>query len=381
MKRFSALLLAGAMLLCLSPRAQAAPGISAKSAVLVDGATGRVLYEKDAQTPREIASITKLMTALVAAESTPLDRTITVKREHTLAEGSSMYLREGETISLEELLWGLLLASGNDAALAVAELCAGDTATFVEWMNAKADELGMEHTHFMNPSGLPQEEHYSSAADMAKLAVEVMKQETLARMVATQSKTVGERTLTNHNKLLWRYEGCVGMKTGYTDRAGRTLVSCAKRGERSLICVTLNDPNDWEDHAALLDYGFSHWTGFLLARAGREYCSVPVTGALVRFVPVRTESGVYYPLSAEERVTAKLRVASQAEAPIREGTIAGSLTFYLDGEEIGRTYLVYARNVASSRREAKDLLSRVRELFRRDAAAALEPKRVGEQLI
>ena len=254
MKRFAAVLLTLAVLLCPSVRA-AGPGISAASAILIDGESGRVLYAQNAEEERPIASITKLMTALVAVESHPdLSEVVTIRPEWTGVEGSSMYLKAGEELTLEALLYGLLLASGNDAAVAIAGFCAGDVDTFVAWMNDKAAELGMEHTHFENPNGLNDEGHYSTAADMAALARVVMEHEALAKIVGTRSITVAGRTLTNHNKLLWRYEGCTGLKTGYTDRAGRTLVSCAERDGQRLIAVTLNDPNDWADHAALFDY-------------------------------------------------------------------------------------------------------------------------------
>ena len=263
----------------LSVRARAAaPTLSAASAILVDGGSGRVLFSQNADEERAIASITKLMTALVAVESTAdLSQEVTVKREYTLTEGSSMYLKVGEKLTLEDLLYGLLLVSGNDAALAVAGFCAGDVETFVEWMNRKAEELGMEHSHFSNPNGLSSDDHYSTAADMAKLARVVMDNEILAKIVSTKSITIGTRSLTNHNKLLWQYEGCVGMKTGYTDKAGRTLVSSAERDGQRLIAVTLCDPNDWRDHAALFDYGFEEWPGAMLATAGKDVRSLPVT--------------------------------------------------------------------------------------------------------
>lgn len=364
---FAALFLCSA---CPIQAGAAAPGLSAVSAILVDGSSGRVLFSQNADEERAIASITKLMTALVAVESTSdLSREITVKREYTLTEGSSMYLKVGERLTLEALLYGLLLVSGNDAALAVAGACAGDVETFVDWMNRKAAELGMEHSHFSNPNGLSSDDHYSTAADMAKLAREVMDNEILAKIVSTKSITIGQRSLTNHNKLLWQYEGCVGMKTGYTDKAGRTLVSCAERSGQRLIAVTLCDPNDWRDHAALFDYGFAEWPSAMLATAGKDIRSLPVTGSLVRFVPVRTESGVHYPLAAGERVTARIALPETVAAPVEEGAIAGSLTFYKDGEAIGSTYLVYSRSVKSDAAEEQSLVERILSLFQRDRAA------------
>ena len=213
MKRLSAAFLA-ACLLCPACRAAEPVPVSAVSAILVDAESGRVLYEKNPHQKRLIASITKLMTALVAVESTPdLNCVIPIKAEYQ-AEGSSMYLRPGEEITLEGLLYGLLLSSGNDAALAIAGGCAGEIDTFVEWMNRRAADLGMKDTHFSNPNGLDAEDHYSTAADMVLLARAVLENETLAQIVGTKSTTIAGRSLTNHNKLLWRYEGCSGMKTG-----------------------------------------------------------------------------------------------------------------------------------------------------------------------
>lgn len=367
MKRVFAAMTAAVLCLTwfpLSAGAAGEPGVSASCAILVDAESGRVLMEKNADEERAIASITKLMTALVAVESTSdLDRTVTIQKEWTLAEGSSMYLREGEELTLRELLYGLLLVSGNDAALAIAGFCAGDTDTFVEWMNLRAQELGMEHTHFVNPNGLPAEGHYSTAADMAKLAIVVMEQPDLAEIVGTKSVTMAGRTMTNHNKLLWRYEGCVGMKTGYTDAAGRTLVSCAQRDGQRLIAVTLNAPNDWADHAAMFDYGFSQWPSILLASAGRDFRTLPVTGSLVRFVPVQVERDVRYPLAADERVTVKIDLPDQVEAPVEEGDIAGSLTYYVDGREVGSTYLVYSHSVERNAPERQSILERIFSLF------------------
>lgn len=228
--------------------------VSAAAAVLMDADSGRLLYEKNGEKRMLIASTTKLMTALVALEQGGLQQEITVTGGH-MAEGSSMYLRPGEKLTLETLLYGLLLCSGNDAALAVTE-CMGGVAPFVARMNEKAAELGMENTHFANPNGLDDEEHYSTAEDMAKLAVAAMDDPVLRRVASTRTARIGGRTLTNHNKLLSRVEGCVGLKTGYTRAAGRTLVSCAERDGVRLVAVTLQDGDDWNDHASLYEQGF-----------------------------------------------------------------------------------------------------------------------------
>ena len=247
-----------------------APAVSAASAVLMDAETGRVLYAHNEQEPRAIASTTKLMTALVAAEylGGDLSETVEIKREWTGIEGTSLYLKPGETITLKTLLYGLLLHSGNDAAVALAGICGGEVETFVGWMNQRAQDLGMTNTHFSDPNGLGDENHYASALDMAKLGAACLQNPTVAEILSTRTITLEGRQLTNHNKLLWQYEGCTGMKTGYTRQAGRTLVSSAERNGQTLVCVTLNDRDDWNDHKALLDYGFSTFPRQVLAEEG-----------------------------------------------------------------------------------------------------------------
>ena len=233
-----------------------APAVSAASAVLMDAETGRVLYAHNEQEPRAIASTTKLMTALVAVESHPdLSEVVTIRPEWTGVEGSSMYLKPGETVTVEELLYGLMLCSGNDAALALTA-CAGGPEPFVALMNEKAAALGMTRTSFANPNGLDAEGHYSTARDMAVLATAAMEEPTFRRICSSRSVTIGQRTMENHNRLLRQVEGCIGLKTGYTKAAGRTLVSCAERCGCRLIAVTLRDSDDWADHAALYEYGF-----------------------------------------------------------------------------------------------------------------------------
>ena len=231
-----------------------AEDVSAVSAVLMDADTGEVLYEKSPHAKMLIASTTKIMTALVALECASVCDTVEVLPGH-MAEGSSMYLKPGESVTVEELLYGLLLCSGNDAALALADACGG-LEPFVDAMNAKARELGMENTSFENPNGLDGEQQYSTAYDMALLACRAMEDPTVRRICSTKSAAVAGRTMENHNKLLHQLEGCVGLKTGYTKAAGRTLVSCCERDGRRLVAVTLCDGDDWNDHARLYEMGF-----------------------------------------------------------------------------------------------------------------------------
>lgn len=339
---------------------------SASSAILIDGESGRVLYEQNAHEPRYIASITKLMTALVAMESGhSLDEVVHIKKQYTGAEGSSMYLREGEELTLEALMYGLLLASGNDAALAVAGYCGGTVEEFVSRMNRKAALLGMENTTFLNPSGLTQEGHMSTAADMAKLAAACMKQEAIARMVGTRTITIAGRTFTNHNKLLWRYEGCIGMKTGYTERSGRTLISCARREEQWLIAVTLNDGNDWADHTAMLDYGFATYTRTQLAGAGKTVARIPVSGSLLSFVQVETADNVYYPLAQGEQVRKEVSLALWTKAPVKRGQTAGTITYYLADRVIAVCPLVYGDAAGLHVVSGRSPVQRILQLFGR----------------
>lgn len=319
---------------------------SAASAVVMDAGSGRVIYAKSCHEERSIASITKLMTALVAAEhSGDLDETVVVSPLAAGTEGSSMYLAANEELPLRHLLYGLLLRSGNDAAVAIAIHCAGDVETFAGWMNDKAAELGLQHSHFANPNGLEAEGHYSSAYDMALIAREVLSTPALAEIVATKSITLGERYMENHNKLLSRYEGCIGLKTGFTKAAGRTLVSAAQRLGTTFIAVTLCDPNDWDDHTALLDYAFEHYHSHLLARGGKTLATVAVEGSLARAVEVVTACEVRYPLADDETPTVRICLPTQLKAPVKQGEVVGALVYDLKGEEIGRTDLIAAADI------------------------------------
>lgn len=244
-----------AVMVCIPARA--VPGISAQKAILVDADSGKVLFSRDADSKSLIASTTKILTALIICEECDLKQVVQIPGEAVGIEGSSMYLQEGEMLTVEQLLYGLMLRSGNDAAVALALHCAGSVEQFVEKMNERAAALGMNHSHFCNPHGLDAEEHYATARDLAILAVAAMRNETLRRISATKSISFAGRSLQNHNKLLWRYEGAIGVKTGYTKAAGRILVSAAERKGRRLICVSIHAPDDWQDHMALLDYGFS----------------------------------------------------------------------------------------------------------------------------
>ncbi len=361
-----------ALILCSNLNAKAAEvETSAVSAVLLDADSGRVLYEKNAHELRLIASITKLMTALVAVESNPdISKVVTVQAEWLEgAEGSSIYLRPGDELTLEELLYGMLLESGNDAAQVVACYCAGDLETFAQWMNLRATDLGMVNSRFKNPSGLNADGHYSTAYDMALCAIACMDHETIAKIVSTRSITFGTRTFTNHNKLLRMYDGCVGMKTGYTKRAGRTLVTCAERDGQRLVAVTLTAPDDWNDHTAMYDYGFSVYPEQELCLEGEQVRTIPVTGSLIRFVGVAPITAMHYPLREGELVERVIQLPDQVAAPVSAGGIAGRMDFYLDGNQIGSTYLVYTQSADYHLFSQKSLPERILELLQGEVPA------------
>ncbi len=243
------------VLLWLCPVQAAEVSVSARAAILYDCDRGVALYEKNADEEHLIASTTKIMTAVVALEQARLDDTVTVAQSH-MVEGSSMYLKPGESVTVEKLLYGLMLCSGNDAALALADHCGGGVDNFVALMNEKAGELGMVNTSFENPNGLDGEHHHSTARDMALLAAYAAEDPTFRRICSTKSVKIEGWTMENHNRLLKELDGCIGMKTGYTKAAGRTLVTVCERDGRRLAAVTLHDGNDWADHKALYTWGF-----------------------------------------------------------------------------------------------------------------------------
>ena len=264
------------MLLCAPVSAASEPAVSAGCVVVMDADTGELLFARHPDTRRLMASTTKIMTAYLACRAGEPDRPVTVPAQAVGVEGSSLYLKEGEILTREELLYGTMLQSGNDAALALAIDVAGSEAAFVAQMNETARALGLQNTRYANPHGLDSEGSYGTARDLALLTAKALKDPDFRRVCGTKSVTVtGNRVLTNHNKLLWRCPGCIGVKTGYTQAAGRLLVSAAQRDGRTLICVTIHDPNDWKDHIALLDWGFSRYRTQCVAARGEPLLTAP----------------------------------------------------------------------------------------------------------
>ena len=322
-----------------------AGAISAECAILIDGETGRVLYEKQAEEKSLIASTTKIMTALVICEQTNVLDRVKIPKEAVGIEGSSMYLKEGEVLTVQELLYGLMLQSGNDAALALAIYCGGTVEGFTELMNDKAHRLGMTQSHFTNPNGLDSPGNYSTARDMAILTAYAMQNPIFAQTVSTKTITIGERCLRNHNKLLWQLEGANGVKTGYTKAAGRILISSVTRMGRQLIAVTFNAPDDWQDHKTLIEDGFSRFTVQQLVRQGQTLGQLELAGGQETSVDLIAAEDFSYSLVQGERVTISLPEAGFAYAPVAEGQEAGFAHILVDGTAVAKVPLVYGATI------------------------------------
>lgn len=328
----------------VGPAAHAAPQNSATSAILIEAKTGKVLFSQNANEHMLIASTTKIVTALVVLKHCSPDDKVEIKPEYTNVEGSSIYLKAGDVYTVKDLLYGLLLASGNDAAVALAYYCGGSIEGFAKMMNEEVASLGLSDSSFKNPNGLDAEGHYSSAADLAAITAEALKNEVFATIVSSKTYTSGERSYINHNKLLWQYEGCKGVKTGYTMAAGRSLVSCAERNGLELICVTLCDPNDWSDHSALYDWGFSKYE-YRDVLPLNNLWKVPVISGGVESVGVRAASPTSQLISKDAKLSYRPELPQFVYAGIREGDVAGRVFVYADGEEIGEYTLVYSEDV------------------------------------
>lgn len=335
--------------------------VSAQRAILIDAQTGRVLYEKNADERSLIASTTKIMTALVVCEQCNVLDRMRIPKEAVGIEGSSMYLKEGEVLTIQELLYGLMLHSGNDAAVALAIYCGGTVEGFAEMMNDKAHRLGMTGSHFENPNGLDSPGHYSTARDMAILTAYAMENPIFRQTVSTKTVTAGNRALRNHNKLLWQVEGADGVKTGFTKAAGRILVSSATRQGRRLIAVTMNDPNDWQDHAALLEDGFSHYSIRQIVCAGTCLGTVAVAGGESGQVNLIAAEDFFYSLTPEETPEIVLSGTGFAYAPVVQGEDAGFAYVCLGDRTIGRIAVKYEATVEQKKVEEKSFWQKLFE--------------------
>ena len=378
MKKWLSLMLA--VLCCLHlccPAVHAADplGISAQAYVLMAADTGKVLLSKNGDEKRPIASTTKIMTTLLCLESGGLDDWFVVDPEAIRVEGSSMGLQEGDVVTKRMLCYGMLLPSGNDAANATAVRLAGSIPEFAKLMNARAARIGMTHTCFVTPSGLDAEGHGASARDMGLLARTAMQNPDF-RAICSQSRTEVcfgnppyNRWLKNTNKLLTMYEGVVGVKTGFTDAAGRCLVSFCERDGVSLLCVTLHAKDDWNDHMKLYDYGFAHVVSQPVEPP--DALSVSVVGGTADTVALRTRD----PLSVGtdngdlRQLTVQVQVEPFLYAPVPENARVGNLAYYYEGRHVADVPLYTVDAVAAQEQEPETpgfwqaLLARIRSWF------------------
>ena len=330
-----------------------AEAVSARRAYVLDAVSGRVLFSRSADERSLIASTTKIMTALIVCEQCNVLDRMRIPKEAVGIEGSSMYLKEGEVLTLQELLYGLMLSSGNDAAVALAIYCGGTVEGFAELMNDKARNLGLTGTHFENPNGLDSPGHYSTARDLAKLAAYAMKKPIFYKTVSAKSVRIGERCLTNHNKLLWKLEGADGVKTGFTKAAGRILVSSATRQGRRIIGVTIDAPDDWNDHCQLLNEGFARYQDRQIVQAGQRVSVQEVLGGDARRIEVLAAEDFSYALAAEECPQLVLPGPGFVYAPAVEGAEAGFAYVLINGTVIGKVPVVYGATVEQEAEEQK----------------------------
>lgn len=319
--------------------------VSAQRAILMDAVTGRVIYEKNADEQSLIASTTKIMTALIVCEQCNVLDRMRIPKEAVGIEGSSMYLKEGEILTVQELLYGLMLHSGNDAAVALAIYCGGTVEGFAELMNDKARVLGLTGTHFVNPNGLDAPGHYSTARDLAVLSAYAMDNPIFRQTVSTKTVTVGERYLHNHNKLLWRVDGADGVKTGYTRAAGRILVSSATRTGRRMVCVTINDPDDWTDHAMLLEKGFSGYQIQRIVSEGDCLGRAEIAGGRQGSVELLAAEDFDYSMADTETAVIVISGPGFVYAPVVQGAEAGMAHICIEGREIGEVQLYYGETI------------------------------------
>lgn len=337
--------------LVVSP-ADPLPKLTARSAIVMDAVTGQVLYERDIDARRYPASTTKMMTLIVALEHGKLDDMVTVSKNAEGVEGSTLWLVQGDKIPLGELLEGMMMHSGNDATVAVAEHIAGSVPAFVEMMNEKAAEIGAYNTHFVNPNGLPDDNHYTTAFDLAKIAAYGYSLPNFEKIVSQQEVLYDwvkdpAKKMRNENQMLWLYRGANGVKTGYTDAAGRCLVSAARRDGMQLVAVVLDSYYMWNDSIALLDYGFQNAHPKTLVKKGEVVAKVNVAdGRQDELELVAAESLVAVEKDGETaKVERKVEVPREVSAPIKKGDVIGKVVCYYDGKAQGSIYLLAAQDV------------------------------------
>ena len=311
--------------------------LSAKSAVTMIADTKEIIYEKNSLERLPMASTTKIMTALVVLENCSLDREFKVADAAVGTEGTSAYLQKGDTMTVEAALYALLLQSANDVAVALALETSGSIENFSELMNEKAAELLLSDTQFKNPSGLPEEGHYTTARDLAYLAAVCLENKDFSRIVSAKTATVQisgkDRSFVNHNKLLSVYDGAVGVKTGFTKESGRCLVGAAERDGVRLVTVTLSASSDWNDHKAMFDYGFEKYSSYTLYSDNEFIVELPVAGSN-SFISAAPEGSKAIVLEKGKSISVKIEASPLICAPVNKGDTVATAVFYSDGREL-----------------------------------------------
>lgn len=324
--------------------------VEARAAILIEAQSGRVLFEYNADTRYPMASTTKIMTALIAVEHCSMDEVVTAGKNASGVEGTSIYLSEGEQLTMRQMLQGLMIRSGNDAAVAIAEHIAGDVKTFASLMNARAEMLGADAL-FVTPNGLDEGEHGASARAMALIAREAMQHEEFRAVVSTQRAVIPwidheySRVLQNKNRLLKEYEGATGIKTGFTSKAGRCLVFSAERNGMELIGVVLGCPAWFDEAEKMLDWGFENFSVEAAVQAGEIAAHAQVTDGVVGSVPITAAQNLSYPIGRDDVWRVETYAAQSLGAPVQAGGIAGYMTLIVNGEERARVDLIAAQSV------------------------------------
>lgn len=337
---------------------ESAPQTSARAAALYQPDTGNFLYLKNADEKLPMASTTKIMTALISLEKLDLSENIAVDGRAVGIEGSSIYLKAGEILNALDLIYAVMLQSANDAAAALAYKISGSIEAFAELMNEKAKELGLKSTNFTNPHGLDNDEHYTTARELAIITAEAYKNNSFKTIASTYKKEIvsseSKRTLVNHNKLLKSYDGCIGVKTGYTKKSGRCLVSAAERDKLSFICVTIDAPDDWRDHTEMLDYGYSLLEAKTLAYQGEFNFNLPVISGIESCVNLtNTEEIVKILKKNDTDVKSTVKLPRYVVAPVKYGDVLGKIIFTKHGEKIAELNLIATKDINEVKNKKK----------------------------
>lgn len=326
------------------------PAINAQAAVVVEESSGRVLYEKNATQKRSIASTTKIMTAIVALENADIDEEIVISKRAAGIGGSVIGLQTDQRYTMKEMLYALLMVSANDAAIAIAEHIGGTVEDFSKMMNTKAVSLGMDKSHFVSPHGLDRENQYSTAYDMAIITIEALKNPLFAEIVSTKSSYIPGHNLYNTNELLGNCPGVDGVKTGYTGKAGRCLVTTVKREDMRLISVVLGSPTRTARANAsrdLINYCFDSFSMHKLLNAGDVYAEVPVYRGIEGCVSLKADESIVMPLSKAEVEMLKMNrsVPELLNAPVYAGTDTGFIEYEVNGKVLAGSILKVSKDI------------------------------------